>query len=114
MSRKPDDRPKAQDESGGANPEIYVIVDGKKFPKPGLETLFADVDEAGSRNKGEDYVVGVYCSCNKVCTCIPQAAPRGCSCVSQTRCSCVGQARCSCDSHRGGGSTTGCRCAPVH
>ena len=93
---KPNDRPDAN--SGGqsdADPKIYVVVNGKQFPRPALETMFAEA-KPGKADSGCSChpVVGVYCSCNKVC-----------SCVGQT-CSCVG--------HSSGGVSYGCRCAPVH
>ena len=117
MTDKPDDRPK-KEESGPSfeEPEIYLIISGKKFPRPGLETYFADTKPGSSGTCGCAPVVGMFCSCNKVrkCSCVPvctcQAA---CGCVAH-KCSCVDHQGCSCDSHQSGGTVTGCRCAPVH
>lgn len=85
-------------------PEIYMIINGEKFPRPGLETFFAETKPSSTTTHGCscDPVAGVYCSCNKVnqCTCVPV-------CTCQAVCGCVG--------HQSGGSVrTGCRCAPVH
>ena len=101
MEQPPTDRPKpwaaSQEES---DPKIFVVVNDRKFPRPGLETFFARPAEGKSGDGCSCHpVAGAFCSCNKVCTCVPV-------------CSCVGHVTCSCDSH----STTrsGCRCAPVH
>jgi hypothetical protein len=101
---KPDDRPKqtaSQDNAEEA--KIFIIVNGQKFPRPGLETFFAQSGVGRDPQCACNPVVGVFCSCNKVCTCVPV-------------CGCVGHRSCSCDSHTsgGGGVITGCRCAPVH
>lgn len=107
---KPNDRPDMSIANFGLSdddPELIMIVKGNKFPRPGLETYFADSHQAhkdtGKNNDG--WVVGSYCSCNKVktCTCVP-----ACSCAAHKSCSCVG--------HRSGGhgGGYGCRCAPVH
>lgn len=108
MAERPNDRPDAASppEAGGPadEPRIFVVVDGRKFPRPGLETFFADTS-------GPAPVVGTYCACNKVCRCVPV-----CGAVGYKACSCVGNI-CSCVGHRsyGGGFVGGgCRCAPVH
>jgi hypothetical protein len=128
MQDKPDDRPQIP---GGLlsdpDPRVTVVVNGERFPRPGLETFFARtparevVEEDGCSCHP---VVSVYCSCNKVtvCNCVPVCTCQGvCSCVGrpvctcQGVCSCVGRPTCGCDNHRSSGSTvTGCRCAPVH
>ena len=95
--KKPSDRPDAKSSGqGDVDPRIYVVVKGKQFPRPALETMFAEA-KPGVVNKGCscDPVVGVYCQCNKVA--VPAAAPS-----------------CGCDSHSSGGVSYGCRCAPVH
>ena len=89
-------------------PRLYVVVNGDKFPRPGLDTFFAEAAPKGRKTVVTgcscDPVVATYCSCNKVAVC---------RCVSV--CSCAGHRRCSCDSHTSSGTrVTGCRCAPVH
>jgi len=132
VKEKPNDRPKAASSEGGqADPKIYIIVDGKKFLRPGLETYFArpggNIPSDGSdkaKNQVADrspcscdqVVGGAYCSCNKVCRCVPACSCVGhksCSCVGHKSCSCVGHTSCSCVGHSSG-RVTGCRCAPVH
>ncbi|HPA20128.1 MAG TPA: hypothetical protein PLU30_20435 [Verrucomicrobiae bacterium] len=96
MSDKPDDRPRA--ETTDLEPRIFVIVRGKKFPRPGLETFFAAPEASQPQDGCSCHPVGaVICTCMKVCRC-------------------VGHTSCSCVSHRssGGGYGRGCRCAPVH
>lgn len=118
MPERPNDRPAA----GGTpisddDPRLIVIVGSDKFPRPGLETYFA---ESSARSEREvdveietwcscDAVIRTYCSCNKVCRCVGHVS---CRCVGHVGCGCVGHSSCSCDSHsfRSGG----CRCAPVH
>jgi hypothetical protein len=94
MENKPNDRlSNFVDSTSTEEPRIYVILDGKKFPRPGLETFFADVSEQNTATQTGcscHPVVGTYCKCNKV-----------------TVCGCVGHT----SSSSGGG---GCRCAPVH
>lgn len=111
--KKPDDRPKqaAAPQGDAGEPKIFVVVNGQKFPKPGLETFFAQSGVGKDPDCGCNPVTGVYCSCHKVCTCHPQ-----CGCVGHKSCSCVGHHSCSCVGHYsgGGGTVTGCRCAPVH
>ncbi len=101
MPKKPNDRPKEKARGGGADPRLYVVVDGEKFPRPGLETVFVD---AKPGQKGEALVTAgcackpvaiPVCACLKVCQCVPV-----CSCVGHTRST--------------GTTTYGCRCAPVH
>lgn len=100
MPNKPDDRPKTQPVAGpDVDPKIFVVINGTKFPRPALETYFAQPVEERPAGCSCHPVVGVYCQCNKVCTCVPV-------------CGCVGHVSCSCDSHSSGGG--GCRCAPVH
>ena len=107
MKDQPNDRPQAQPaEQPDIEPKLFAVVDGEKFPRPALQTMFADSAGAG----GGTQVVGgcscnpvVYCSCNKVAS--TTAVPT-CSCVGHTACSCVGNSS--------GGSAYGCQCAPVH
>ncbi len=102
MPEKPNDRPKAKaPRAPTADPRLYVVIDGEKFPRPGLETVFVDSPS------GETLVASgcackpvaiPICACLKVCQCVPV-------------CSCVGHA----PSKSSSGTTTyGCRCAPVH
>lgn len=129
MAGKPNDRLKTPETD--ARPEIYAMIDGKRFPRPGLETVFADLQspaakstqkEPQCREEGSRMIAGAYCSCNKVCTCVPVCScvgHRGCSCVGHTSCRCVGYTQCSCVGHvscscEGHTVVTGCRCAPVH
>jgi len=104
--KKPNDRPQVMpllaDEP--SDPKIYLVVNNQKFIRPGLETYYAKPGAQAKKtsNCSCNPVVGVYCSCNKVCTCNPQAS---CSCNSHTSCSCV--------NHRSGGGTY-CSCVPVH
>ncbi|HWP95733.1 MAG TPA: hypothetical protein VN426_02710 [Syntrophomonadaceae bacterium] len=105
MDKKPDDRLKPTAAPAGDDPEpkIYLMVDGQKFVRPGLETYFADTGNTANvqQYKGNcscNPVVGTYCSCNKVCSCNPQ-------------CSCQGHSSSS-SSSGGGGSY--CSCVPVH
>ena len=115
MTDKPNDRLEnlaASDEAAETEPKIYMVVDHRKMPRPGLETYFAQVpgDSDASRPKCScDSVGAVFCSCNKVCTCVPV-----CGCVGHKVCGCA--PACSCVGHtRSGGSYGGgCRCAPVH
>lgn len=118
MPDKPDDRLKdGTPVQGGEDPRIFVILDGKRFPRPGLETVFdATGLESKARNQGAEGgggsgADGVYCSCNKVCSCVPV-----CGCVGHATCGCVGA--CGCVGHTSGGGSSGggggCRCAPVH
>lgn len=113
--KKPDDRIKAPPVDDALAPRIFVVVDGKKLPRPALQTFFAEAQtpkrhttSAVAETCACQPVTGVYCSCNKVCTCVP-----ACSCVGHSRCSCVGYS--SSSSGRGySGGGGGCRCAPVH
>lgn len=113
MSQAPRDRP---DPGEGTNdpprPEIYVIVGKNQFPRPALETFFADAGQLGATNDVSkrqgcscDLVGGIFCECNKVstCGCVPV-----CTCQAVSTCSCVGHI------NRSGGGGYGCRCAPVH
>ncbi len=120
MPAKPNDRPEAASGSDGdVRPEIYVIIDGEKFPRPGLETFFA---KPGQDQKQEDQngcschpVIGIFCSCNKVCTC--QAVPVGVTqpggCKPVGGCRPVGTVPAPTPPCPGDGSII-CRCAPVH
>lgn len=141
MIDRPDDRPAPPSIETSDDPRLFVLVNGEKFPRPGLETYFADsgaVTETCSCHP----VVAAYCSCNKVrtCSCVPVCTCEAvCSCVAhkQTVCTCDSvrkqtctcnpvrrsvctcesvRSRCSCDNHSSGGGrvVTGCRCAPVH
>jgi hypothetical protein len=102
VPKKPNDRPREKAlRAGAADPRLYVVVDGEKFPRPGLETVFVDARPgqadaalvtAGCACKP---VAIPVCACLKVCQCVPV-----CSCVGHTRST--------------GTTTYGCRCAPVH
>jgi hypothetical protein len=101
---KPNDRPDSQAvPPTEVDPKIYVMVNGEKFPRPALATMFVDSTVTPD---SETKVTGgctcnpvVYCSCNKV----------GSTVASKPSCSCVGHS-----SSSGGGGGYGCRCAPVH
>ena len=105
MPEPPDDRRLPEPADGDQVPLLFAVVDGKKFPRPALTTYFVDPATSDSR-RGQagpqstgcacDPVGGTYCSCNKVCRCVPA-------------CSCVGHS-----GSGGGGGGGGCRCAPVH
>ena len=102
MAKKPDDRPKEQPENNSEEePKIYMILNGKKFPRPGLETFFADNSKVPSRDRKDGCschpVVGTYCKCNKVSVC-----------------TCAGFMESSSSSSGGSSGGGGCRCAPVH
>ncbi|WP_020587922.1 hypothetical protein [Desulfobacter curvatus] len=115
MPDKPDDRiqktlPEIDQED--LEPQIYIIVNNKKLPRPGLETFFskAETNTDSARPKSTCAPVGgSYCSCNKVCTCVPV-----CGCVGNKVCSCVPVCGCVGHTSSGGGGYGGCRCAPVH
>ena len=95
---KPKDKPKKTATPVYEAPQLFAVVDDEKFPRPGLETFFADSQSApvpAENNCSCHPVGGVYCQCNKVRVC-----------------SCVGYVGCSCNSHTSG--RAGCRCAPVH
>jgi hypothetical protein len=103
---KPDDKPKKNEEAF-EDPRLYTIIGDKVFPRPGLETVFVNpLDGSNSANSSadkssdNDYFGTVVCSCNKVrvvsCGCVGYKPPR----PSSSRSS-------------GGGSRSGCRCAPV-
>ena len=123
MPDAPDDRTPPKPADAGEPPRLYVVVKGVKFPRPGLETYFAQSGGGPEPARRDPVcscnpVVGVYCSCNKVCTCVPVcgcAGHRSCGCVGHTSCGCVGHT-CSCVGHSSGRSYGGggCRCAPVH
>jgi len=88
-----------------------MTVAGTQFRKPDLDVHFAETlvtdGGAGTGTGGcaTQQAAGVVCSCNKVCTCNPQA------------CGCVGHS-CSCDGQGGGGGWCSCNqvctCVPVH
>ena len=109
MADRPNDRvPSALPAPDDLTPRIYLVVSGKKFIRPSLETYYAEEAGGGPEAKpdascGAQPVGGVICTCNKVCTCNPQ-------------CSCQGhRSSCACESHRsssGGGRY--CSCVPVH
>ena len=118
MANKPNDRPAPNPPQPGDDaPKIFAVVNGKKFPRPALETFFAQSAPGQSKTTQGDSscnpVAATYCSCNKVCTC-----EGVCSCVGHRSCSCDSHtsraAGCSCNSHSSGGGSYGCRCAPVH
>ncbi len=91
---RPDDRPKPAAGAADEDPRIFVVVDGRKFPRPALETFFARPLEERPAGCSCHPVVGIYCKCNKVYVGAP-----ACGCVGHTS---------------GGGTRVGCRCAPVH
>ena len=106
--KKPDDRIDGDAfATSTADPKIFVVVDGRRFPRPGLETYFASAQDGPCREHHDtgtsQAAIGTYCSCNKVCSCVPV-----CGCVGYKACGCVGHI-----SHCYGGGY-GCRCAPVH
>lgn len=113
MPERPNDRPIVGAQPiGDSDPRLVIIAGSEKFPRPGLETFFAQgTPRSESRPEAQtlcgcDPVVRTFCACNKVCRCVG-----ACSCVGA--CGCVGhRSRCSCDSHSV--RTGGCRCAPVH
>ena len=126
MADKPDDRPKKTGAGTDPTPKIYVIVDGQKFPRPGLETFLAEAGTGARDQKGEKEahrvacscqpVAGIWCECNKVRVCACEGHTV-CACVGHTvkkrSCGCVGhRSGCRCAGHRSHGG--GCRCAPVH
>jgi hypothetical protein len=107
MQDKPNDRPQAQPaDQPDMEPKLFAVVDGEKFPRPALETMFADSEGAGvgavTHTGGCSCNPVVYCACNKVAS--TKAVPT-CNCVGHTTCSCVGDS---------GGAAYGCQCAPVH
>ena len=91
------------------DPQIYLIIDQKKFLRPGLETYYANpaVDNGKgivlSNTCSCNPVGGVYCACNSVCTCNPQ-----CTCQSNVK------KTCSCQGHRSSSGGRYCSCVPVH
>jgi len=101
MTEKPDDRPKSEPENiEDVDPKIFIVVDGKKLARPGLETYFAQASpgQAAKEIVGGctcNPVMQVYCSCNKVVVC---------GCKGHT----------SSKSRSSGSGGRGCRCAPVH
>jgi hypothetical protein len=115
MADRPNDRvqstPALPDE---LTPKIYLVVSGKKFIRPSLETYYA---QAGTGTEGKSdsscasHSIGaMVCTCNKVCTCNPQ-------------CSCQGHVACSCESYTSSSSDGGgtfcscnqvCTCVPVY
>jgi len=114
---KPDDKPK-QTDGEYENPKLFIVIDDKKVPRPGLETAFVDYPDednmakriTGNKTNNNDSttVGGSVCTCNKV-------RVATCGCVGHTSCGCVSHRPCSCDNHSSGGySVGGCRCAPVH
>jgi hypothetical protein len=107
MPNRPHDRPTATRPAGGAadDPRVYVVIDGQRFPKPGLETVFVDTP-------ADAQVLASGCACKPVaipiCACIKVS-------LSVPVCSCVGHPPCQCVGNTVGTTTTyGCRCAPVH
>ncbi len=77
----PNDRVPTAAPSGGApagdvpDPKVFFVVDGKQFGRPSLETYYAKTE--GRRDGAPvsacscNTVAGSYCSCNKVCSCVP-------------------------------------------
>ena len=116
MSQQPNDRTVSHSDSAeNKEPRIYAIIDGKKFPRPGLETYFDDALTSEGTSEDSAYmavcgchnVLGVYCKCNKVRIDVSRCVPH-CNCVGHT----------SSTRGSGGSYSTGtcgtCSCAPVH
>ena len=118
---KPDDKPQRKEEAY-EDPKLFLVIDDKIVPKPGLETAFvAIVDPVHSSEELRRIVGAEVCSCNKVtvisCGCVgyhvaepepkqkpkPKPKPKQKSESKRSRSS----------GGRGGGGG-GCRCAPVH
>lgn len=109
MPDKPDDRPKVvAPAADDPEPRIFLVVEGKSFTRPALETYFAEGTPKSDRVAGQgrrggyttcscNPVTGTICKCNRVCTCNPL-----CSCYGD---SCYGG---------GGGGGRYCSCVPVH
>jgi hypothetical protein len=133
----PDDRPRSESApQADVDPRIYVVVGKDKFPRPALETFFVRTTDGpatqSDRGCACDAVVRTYCSCNKVCTCVPvrvggstsgavtgtSATKTGTTTGAQTRSTPAPRrcSDCSCAGHTSGGGSTvvGCSCAPVH
>ncbi len=92
MPQKPDDRPKAgADQAAMDEPQIFLIIDGKKFPRPSLETFFARASGSAPPGCSCHPVALEYCKCHKI------AVPAPCNHVGR----------------KSGGTVVGCRCAPV-
>jgi hypothetical protein len=103
MAESPNDRPAAMQSASEADPRVYIVVDGKKFPRPGLETLLAEAKAPQEGTCSCHPVVAVICTCNKVRV-KRKVAPPPCACDSHVSCSC----------HAHTVRRGGCRCAPVH
>ena len=103
---KPDDKPQKKEETF-EDPKLFMVVDDKVVPKPGLETAFVanavETPANATRSKEVDAIISkTVCSCNK---------------VRVATCGCVGyKAPSSSSSSRSSGRSSGgsCRCAPVH
>jgi hypothetical protein len=98
---KPNDKP--QEKDAFEDPKLYVVIGKEKFPKQGLDTVFADISdisENGDKTDDDDHkkqTGGVVCSCHKVRVKQKVRERPECSHSSSSR--------------SGGG---GCKCAPVH
>ena len=134
---KPDDKPKKKEETF-EDPKLFIVVDDKVVPKPGLETAFVAVADDYYFNSSEEYIVKIVkevCSCNKVIVSIGGSAVESNKCPGYQACTCVGyvapakntqnvnNSRSSGSSGKSSGSSgrssgsrggTGCSCAPVH
>jgi len=100
---KPNDRPQQTGDSF-ETPTLFVMVDEKYFPVPGLETAFVDYSVFNTRTTGTIS----ECICNLVTTtttvCVCNKMRPVCNCVGHTPPA----------SSRGSSVITGCSCAPVH
>ena len=72
---KPKDKPVIVKKGSLDEPKLFAVVDDKKFPRPALETYFADNSQnpiATDNRCSCNPVGGVYCQCNKVrvCSCV--------------------------------------------
>ena len=138
---KPDDKPQKNEETY-EDPKLFMVVDDKIVPKPGLETAFvAIIGNRSSQSEQKTVLSSTRSSVGQKAIVrnansligqstitsgtnsqlVPTAAIDTteivnwiCTCnkVAVQSCSCVGYVRPS----RGGGTyrTVGCRCAPVH
>jgi len=127
---KPDDKPHKKEEEF-EDPRLFIVVDDKILPKPGLETAFVAVTDDNDVISSEEYKVKIVkeiCSCNKVIVSIGGNEVESNLCPGYQACTCVGyvaptkntqnvnKSRSSGSSGKSSGSRggTGCSCAPVH
>lgn len=120
---KPNDKPKKVESNTVDEPKLFMVVGKSKFPRPALETFFADVPPAKSSKEGKcpSHLNGLERTSSDRCACFQVAASicqcnkvRVCECVGYSSCSCVSNRSCSCVSNRSSRGVRGCRCAPVH